>query len=256
LRAHDEALPKPLTVVAGKSLLERAVLVCRDAGVSEVVVVVGFRQDVLLPVLDDLRRRLDVSITAAVSSQWWLGNGASVLAARPVVSGAFFLLMCDHLVTSQSLVRLRALDDGACPCTVAVDRRVELVPDLEEATKTRLVGDRVTRIEKGLLCFDAVDTGVFLCREGMFEALHESAGAGRHSLSEAVQLLADRGQVRAADCSGLRWMDVDTQEDLARAEFVLRAERAQRAASETVEAGQMLSVPPASGPTPEPLTPA
>lgn len=258
LRAHEDASPKPLTSVAGISLLERAILTCRDAGVSDIVVVVGFRRKLLLPALDELRQRHGVSITAAVSPQWQLGNGASVLAAQPFLHGPFFVMMCDHLVTSRSLLRLRAGDDGTCPCAVAVDRDFALVPDLEEATKTRLAGDRVTRIEKGLVRFDAVDTGVFLCRPGLFAALEESGAAGRHTLSAAVQVLADRGHVRAADCSGLRWLDVDTPEDLAHAESVLSAEEA-LSLDGAGEPGSLLRMPgsaPVSDSAPGPLAPA
>ena len=61
LRSSQDAPPKPLTCVGGMSLLERAVLVCRDAGVSDIIVVIGFGQAELLPVLAELRAAADVT---------------------------------------------------------------------------------------------------------------------------------------------------------------------------------------------------
>jgi choline kinase len=221
LRSGPEALPKPLTLLAGDTLLDRAVASCVVAGVTEIVVVVGFRREVLKPAVEALSARYDVSIRAAVSQRWRLGNGASVLASEPYLDGPFFLMMCDHVFDPRFLERLLDADDGRRPVAVVVDRDIELVPDLNEATKTRIEGLRVTAIGKHLTAFDAVDTGVFLCRPQLYDALHEAAARGGHTLSDAVQLLARRGQAGWVDSDGLPWIDVDTVGDLLLAEALL-----------------------------------
>ena len=214
LRSGPESLPKPLTGLGGETLLERAVASCVATGVREIVVVVGFRREVLIPAVEKLEVRYGVPITPALSHQWRLGNGASVLASEPYVSGPFFLMMCDHVFDPRFLDRLLQADDGQRPLAVVADRFVEYVPDLDEATKTRIVGPHVTAIGKRLTAFDAVDTGVFLCRPPLYAALHEVAAAGRHTLSDAVQLLANRRQAGWVDSGGLAWIDVDTADDL------------------------------------------
>ena len=218
LRADVDAVPKPLTLVAGVSLLERTIIVCRDAGVRDIILVVGFGRAAILPALAGLGACHHVRITAVVNEDWILGNGASVLVSRRHVGSRFFLMMCDHIVGPQFLTRLLEQDDGERGCAVVVDRQPELVPDLPEATKVRISGDRVIVIGKTLLKYDAVDTGVFLCRPPLFQALQDSAERERHTLSDAVQLLASQGEVGWVDCDGLRWIDVDTAEDLHRAE--------------------------------------
>jgi choline kinase len=146
-----------------------------------------------------------------------------VLAAEPHVTQAFFLAMCDHIFEPAALHRLLAADDGRRPCALVVDRHLTTVLDIDEATKVQLDGDSVTAIGKQLTAYDAVDTGVFLCRSALFEALRLAARLGRHTLSDAVQLLAWRGQMHAVDGSGLDWFDIDTVEDLRFAEETLGA---------------------------------
>ena len=221
LRSGPESLPKPLTGIGGETLLERAVASCAAMGVSEIVVAVGFRREVLVPAIEKLSVRYGVSITAAVSHQWRLGNGASVLASEPYVNGPFFLMMCDHVFDPRFLERLLEADDGQRPLAVIADRFVELVPDVDEATKTRIEGPYVTAIGKRLTAFDAIDTGVFLCRPPLYAALHEAAAHGLHTLSDAVQLLASRRQAAWVDSGGLPWIDVDTADDLQLAEGLL-----------------------------------
>jgi choline kinase len=226
LRSSDDAPPKPLTQVAGLTLLERAVRTCVQAGVSDIVVVVGHRSSELVAALAELRQRYSVRLRPAFAADWQKGNGASALAAEPYVRGPFYLLMCDHLVDPRFLGTLTGADP-ASPCTLIIDREPGRVPDLPEATKVRLLGRRIVAIAKGLAKFDGVDTGVFLLRPAIFDALRSAAARGQHSLSAGIQLLADEGAAQVVECGALEWMDIDTLTDLKRAERRL-ARRARR----------------------------
>jgi choline kinase len=217
LQADDAPLSKPLVRVAGLSLLERAIRVCWQAGVSEVVVVIGFEHVALVTELARLRARYGLTVTPVLNAQWALGNGASAMAAESYVRGAFFLMMCDHIVEPAFFHRLVAGDDGRA-CAVVIDRDFDAIFDIEEATKVRLVGPDLTGIGKDLVLHDAVDTGVFLCRPPLFEALRDAASVGLWALSDGVRLLALRREVGWVDGTGLRWFDVDTLDDLQHAE--------------------------------------
>lgn len=218
LRLDGALAPKPLVSLFGRTLIERAVLRSRRAGVRRFVVVVGHEAEPLRPVLDGLADRLDVTIEAVENPRWREGNGLSALAAAPhFEDGApFFLMMCDHVFPTTFFDRLVANDSGAS-CTVIAERNLEAVSDLEEAMKLATEGDFVRRIGKDLTAYDAVDTGVFLCRPGLFDALREAQAAGHDALCAGVQRLAARGDARWVDSAGLFWQDIDTPEDLARA---------------------------------------
>ncbi len=216
-------VPKPLVPVLGVPLLERTLLACRAAGVTEVFVVLGYRQELLRPAIAAWARRYDMALHVVENPVWVEGNGTSALAAAPYLSQAFFLLMCDHVFTPDMLRQLLAAEDGTEVCRLAVDRRIEAIFDLPDATKVRLDGPRITEIGKDIAPFDAIDTGLFLCRPFLFNALERARAAGDSSLSGGMRQLLTTGQLQAVDIGEHFWSDVDTPASLAYTEGALTA---------------------------------
>lgn len=218
MRGDDpDAPPKPLTEVAGRLLIERTLRTFRSVGVRDVVVVVGYRADQIVPTLRRLASTLRMNVTPVHNHRWERGNGTSVLAAAEHVGDRFFLSMADHLFDSEFCSRLLKADGGAA-LSLVVDHEWRSMPDLDEATKVRLQGRRIVAIGKDLDLFQAVDTGVFLCRPALFEAVRKAQEQGDFTLSGGVQILASRGQAVAVSSAGFFWQDVDTREDLVRVE--------------------------------------
>ncbi len=218
LRRDDpDAPPKPLTDVAGRLLIERTLRTFRSVGVRDVVVVVGHQSERIVPALRRLAATLQMNVTPVHNHNWERGNGTSVLAAAEHVGDRFFLAMADHLFDSEFCSRLLRGDTGAA-LSLVVDHEWQSMPDLDEATKVRLQGRRIVAIGKELDHFQAVDTGVFLCRPALFEAVRRAQEQGDFSLSGGVQMLAARGQAMAVASAGFFWQDIDTPEDLARVE--------------------------------------
>ena len=223
LLERSRGLPKPLTPVLGVPLLERTVLSCRAAGITEGFVVVGYRQEVLIPAITALARRYEMALRAVENPMWEEGNGTSALAAAPYMHRAFFLLMCDHVFEPEMLGHLRAAADDADVCRLAVDRRIEEIFDLPDATKVRLNGQTITAIGKDIAPFDAIDTGLFLCRPVLFEALERARAQGDSSLSGGMRQLLLESKLQAVDIGAHFWSDVDTPASLVYTERMLRA---------------------------------
>ncbi|MEE9456557.1 MAG: NTP transferase domain-containing protein [bacterium] len=214
LQAGNGGKPKPLTRLLGLTFLERAVLSCREAGCEEFYVVTGCYGDKLLPYINGLGRRYDISVRAVYNPDWPQGNGTSALAVSRYIAGPFLLVMCDHLFDPDIIRDLTRAGNGGDSCLLAVDRNGGGVFDLKDATKVCLDGRRVTAIGKGLAPFDAVDTGLFLCRPFLFDALAEAGRGGDGSLSGGVRRLVEEGRVGAVDVADRFWLDVDTPESL------------------------------------------
>jgi choline kinase len=233
-------VPKPLIPVLGVPLLERTVRSCRAAGITEGFVVVGYRQELLIPAVADLARRYAISLRVVVNPWWEEGNGTSALAVAPYVPQAFFLLMCDHVFEPEMLGHLRAAahvanascsgsslreeGPGADVCRLAVDRRIETIFDLPDATKVRLDGQAITAIGKDIVPFDAIDTGLFLCWPVLFKALERARAQGDSSLSGGMRQLLMQGKLRAVDIGTHFWSDVDTPASLVYTERMLQAQ--------------------------------
>jgi choline kinase len=215
LRGVSES--KPLTPVAGRPLIAHVIEAARAAGASAFTVVTGHEAERVEAFLAGL----DVPIECVRLSDWDKPNGHSALAGALATEGGCLLLMSDHLFDPEIARRVVAAGQASgAALTLAIDRdwRRESL-DLDDATKVALDGDRIAGIGKQLDRFDAVDTGIFYVQPALPVAIRAAVDAGKAgSLSDGVQLLADVGEARVADATGLFWLDVDDPAALAKAE--------------------------------------
>ncbi|MFQ6013557.1 MAG: NTP transferase domain-containing protein [Thermoplasmata archaeon] len=210
---------KVLHPLLGLTFLDRVILTAKEAGVTEFVLVTGHLGEDVEAYAGD-GSRWGVQVTCVRNEAWEEGNGTSLLAARSHVDNApFLVLMGDHVLDPAVLRTLLAarLD----PPLVAVDPHVDVIPDLEEATKVRLHGNDVTALGPDLPDFDAVDSGIFLFDASIFAVLEETTAAGEGELSHAASALAERASLRAWRIPATWWFDLDTPEMVARAEKAL-----------------------------------
>lgn len=217
-----EVFPKPLKSVAGKPLLLRILRTLASEGIREVVIVTGYKQELIREALE-ADGSLGVEISFVSNTQFQKKNGVSLLVAREFVEPNTLLTMADHLYAPAIVRRLNAFDlpDGAA--ALGVDRAIPRCFDLDDATKVRTEAGRIVDISKELPAYDALDTGVFRIGPSLVESLAEVYDAnGDCSLSDGVRTLAQRGMFFACDVGDARWIDVDTPEAYAQAETMLR----------------------------------
>jgi choline kinase len=223
--SDDDHAIKPMTCLLGVPLIVRALVTLRDRGVSQAVVVTGYRADELEAALERDGRLAPLTVRFVRNPAWRGQNGLSVLAAQAAVDGrAFLLSMADHVYSGEIVRRLLRSPRSPDELLLAVDRRGREYPDQDDATLVRLdARERITDIGKGLACHDAVDTGVFLADAALFRALEQEREirGGDCSLSDGVRRLARAGLARGVDVGDTWWHDVDTRADLARAERCL-----------------------------------
>ena len=214
---------KPLKPLLGLTLIERAALACQTAGAPDCYIVVGYQQEVMRCHIETLSRRYRTRLHVVPNPHWQDGNGTSAQAVEPYVQGDFWLLMCDHVFDSSILTDLMGASQTSGDCLLAVDHRIEDIFDPDDATKVRLNGNRISAIGKELTEFDAIDTGLFLCRPALFQALKESQAAGDGSLSGGIRQLIAADGMQAVSIGERFWMDIDTHDSLVHAEQIMLA---------------------------------
>lgn len=218
LQRDSQDFPKPLTPLLGKTLLERAVLACQRAGATKCYIVLGYDKERIVTEIAALAQRIQMPLHAVDNPDWEAGNGTSAYAVRPYIDGAFLLIMCDHVFDPALLRALIEAGRAEQSCLLAVDRRTHDIFDLDDATKVQLVGHTIVSIDKQLTAFNAIDTGLFLCRPVLFSALQQAQKLGDASLSGGMRQLIQAGKLEGVDIGDGFWIDVDTPESLAFAE--------------------------------------
>src|SRR5215216_1661407 len=121
-RLRSEASPKPLVVLGGISLVERALAGARQAGFDEVVVVTGHRADQIDRHVLEVSRQRGIAVTVVHNERYREDNGLSALAARDTVGfEPFALVMGDHVFSPSLLQRLKRTSVEPGEVLVAVD---------------------------------------------------------------------------------------------------------------------------------------
>ena len=212
---------KPLTPLLGLTLLERALLACQAAGVTDCYIIVGYQRERLQAYIAARSRRYRMRLHATPNPHWELGNGASAAGAAPHVRSPFLLLMCDHVFDPAILTSLAAAGRRGATSLLAVDHRIDQVFDLDDATKVQLDGVNLVAIGKDLPQYNAIDTGLFFCQPALFEALERAQAAGDASLSGGIRQLIAAGAMQAMPIGERFWMDIDTAACLLEAEHRL-----------------------------------
>ena len=208
--------PKALLPIGGRPLISYAIDSFAEAGVECLHVVVGANGDALASQLRPLVEPR-MKLNPIVNSDWQKQNGVSVLKAAGVVASPFYLAMADHLFEPAILEMLRAQSDPE-RLNLAVDRKIESIFDLDDAMKVATSNDEVVAISKSLPDYDAIDTGLFLCPNSLFDYLRRALRDDDCSLADGVRLMAADRRVKAIDIGDAWWQDVDTPEMLERAE--------------------------------------
>ena len=218
-RGGRQDFSKPLIEVGGRTLLDRTMQCCRLAGAERILVVTGFRAEL---VADEAERLDRGDVETVYNPDWRKANGLSLYCCREHIDSDFTLMMSDHIFAPSILSDLMALEAPEDSVTLAIDRKIASVFDLDDATKVRTSGDRIVAISKQLDPYDAVDCGLFLCTPAIFSALGEVyRERGDCSLSQGMELLGQQGRFFTFDIGDRWWQDVDTPHMLANAVAML-----------------------------------
>lgn len=215
LASVSETLPKPLIELHGKPLLEHVLLDARSAGIERFVIVLGYRGNLIRSWFE--ARHLDgIEVTWVENPDYKTKhNGISVLKAQDLIQEPFVLFMTDHIFEPETVAALTRQPIGEDETILAVDRKLECIYDMDDATKVRCIGNYIIDIGKQIKSYDAIDTGMFLCRPAIFDWLETAMIDGNCSLSDGMRLMAQQRKLRAFDIGEAIWQDVDTPDALA-----------------------------------------
>lgn len=226
IRTSEIDLPKPLHVVAGLTLLKRTILTLARAGVTSVHVVIGFMGDQIRRAIegDPAYASAGVTVELIDNPDFAKSNGVSVLQVAGHVDGPFLLSMSDHVYDPSIAAAAAGADMDAADLYLCVDRRIDEVYDIDDATKVKTSEGKIVDIGKTIPDYDCIDCGVFAVGPALLDALRAvHAERGDCSLSDGVRRLAEVGRARVIDVGTAFWQDVDTEGARLRAEDQLIA---------------------------------
>jgi dTDP-glucose pyrophosphorylase len=217
MRNLTEALPKPMLEVRGKPVLQRIIDGLRINGLTNLLVVVGWRAEMVKDFFGDGSKfGLQIQYETQTVQD---GTGRVVALARDFVGSDPFLLsygdilvapenyhrIGDSLADAEAVVSVKRSDDVSQGGAVFVNDKFQLV-DLREKPKP------------GEPTSPWYNAGIYAFRSSIFDfiAKLEPSPRGEYELTDAVRNLALSGKkVQALEIRG-DWADVRDPEILAR----------------------------------------
>jgi dTDP-glucose pyrophosphorylase len=220
--ALTEDLPKPLLPVAGRPMLEHIVERLEQAGVVEILMVVGYRRETIERCFRDRVR----FVTQEVAE----GTAAAVRLGESFVGGEPFLLTFGDIICAAS--NYRDICGTQQQHGAAAVLGVKRVDDPWQGAAVYADDDRVVSriIEKpvrGTSTTHWNSAGLYAFQPVVFEEIERlpKSPRGEYEITGAIELMIERGlPVRMFEMTGA-WRDVGRQEDLDAAPGVIDASR-------------------------------
>jgi len=203
-------IPKTLLPYKKGTILSTIIQQLQIAGISELIIVVGFKKDYIANYLQNDPPTLPVTLVENL--EWERGNALSVYKAKDYINNEPFLLsMSDHLVKMEALKKI-----------VEVPERINLLLtdpfisenfDVDDATKVLTEDDYIIAIGKELDNYNALDCGIFRLEPDFFTAVEKSVQKGNESISNAITELISLKRIKVVMLNKAnQWMDIDTPE--------------------------------------------
>ena len=218
----DEFVAKPLIKIFDVSLIERSIKnLINNLNIKKIYIVTGFNHKEINNHLVKLKNKLSINIEVLFAKDWEKGNGASFLAILDKIKHEqFYLLMVDHLFNAEFYKTILKYKINNRSYSI-ISRTLSSLNDFNDATKVKVVGDKISDIGKSIKDSNGFDTGFFILNSDQFNKVNKLSVRKKLSLSEVIQELVQQKKLYFIEVPEDSWFDIDTSQDLTKAKNYL-----------------------------------
>src|SRR5512136_1786663 len=198
LRPFTETMPKVMLPVANKPLLEYVFDAVRKSGIEEIIVVVGYKKEVIMEYFKNYK---NVKITYVIQDKQ-LGTAHALLQAKKYVKDSFIVLAGDNIIDPSSIAKL--LKDKS-EYSLLIEEHPHPskygVVFVENRSIRRIVEKPKEDVGK------YISTGIYKLPRSVFSSIERCAAEGAYALSSVIQTIVDKG-TRINTVVAKSWMDI------------------------------------------------
>ncbi len=198
LRPFTETMPKVMLPVANKPLLEYVFDAARKSGIDEIVVVVGYKKEVIMEYFKDYK---GIKITYVIQDRQ-LGTAHALLQAKKHIKDSFIVLAGDNIIDPSSIAKLLK-DQSEYSLLIKEHPHPSKygVVFVENRNIRRIVEKPKEDVGK------YISTGIYKLPRSVFTDIEQYTSEGAHALSSIIQSLVDKGK-NINTVLAKSWMDV------------------------------------------------
>ena len=198
LRPFTETMPKVMLPVANKPILEYVIDAVKKSGVSEIIIVVGYKKEVIMEYFKSYK---NVKITY-VTQDKQLGTAHALLQAKNHVKGPFIVLSGDNIIDKKSILNL-IKDKSEYSMLIKENPQPSKygVVFIEKSKLKKIV--EKPRDEVGKF----ISTGIYKLPNSIFGEIKKLSSQGVYGLSSVIQSIIEKGEAINTITADL-WADV------------------------------------------------
>lgn len=201
--------PKTMLQVGGKPILQYNVESLRDAGVKEITMVVGYREDVIK---EHFRDGADYGVNIKyVTQEERLGTAHAIGSTRDNVDGTFIILNGDIIVDPVLIKDLIAKYNSENAHSILVLTEVD---DPSSFGVVEMKADKITNIVEKPSREDApsnlINAGIYIFNDKIFEAIDSTIKSprGEYEITDSLLIqIADKKKVLGLKSKN-NWIDI------------------------------------------------
>ncbi|MFB6222873.1 MAG: bifunctional sugar-1-phosphate nucleotidylyltransferase/acetyltransferase [Haloarcula sp.] len=209
LRPLTRNRPKPMLPAANRPILEHVFDALVEAGIEELVVVVGYKRDRVQNHFGPTYCGVPVTYVTQTKQ---LGSGHALLQARKAVDGPLLVMNGDRLVDAATIEAVDSSYAETGDTSIAVLER-------QDTSRYGVVevrdGDIVDIVEKPQRDdFRLINGGVYAFGKDIFDRIDDTTRHdGELALTDTIELLLESDRVRSVEVDGM-WVDATYPWDL------------------------------------------
>jgi UDP-N-acetylglucosamine diphosphorylase/glucosamine-1-phosphate N-acetyltransferase len=198
LRPFTETMPKVMLPVANKPLLEHLFDAVKKCGIEEIIVVVGYKKEVIMEYFKDYK---DIKLTY-VTQEKQLGTAHALLQAKKHIKDSFIVLAGDNIIDPSSITKLMK-DTSEYSLLIKEHPQTSKygVVFIDHRNISRIVEKPKEDVGK------YISTGIYKLPSSVFADIEQCFSKGVYALSSVIQTLVEKGK-HINTILATSWMDI------------------------------------------------
>jgi len=229
LNPITSTVPKPMIPIGGKPLLEHALLNLRDIGVQEILIIVGYKEEIIKNYFGNGLSKFKVKIQYTTQLEH-LGTAHAVAFAKDFVGDDDFFLMYGDLLTDPQVFKdiLEIYQKSSCEGLISLfeinnPQEYGIISLNNEAYVEKISEKPSIDLNLGNLA----NAGIFIFNPLIFEAIEltELSVRNEYEFTDSMQILINqlKGKIKGYIIKDLFWSDIGLPWHLLDAnEFILK----------------------------------
>ena len=198
LRPFTETMPKVMLPIANKPLLEHILDAVKNTGVIEVVLIVGYKKEVIMDYFKDYK---GIKITY-VTQEKQLGTAHALLQAKKHVNNSFIVLSGDNIIDKESIQKLIQDKSEYCILIKEHSHPSKYGAVFLEKQKLKKIVEK-PKEDTGKF----ISTGIYKLPKSVFSKIEKLSKQGTHDLSSIIQSVLNEKITISTKIANL-WMDI------------------------------------------------